>query len=196
MGDLDREQLGPGVRGNFEQLAVPHLDAAHNLAYWLVRNRPDAEDIVQDAFLRAYRAFATFRGDDIKPWLLAIVRNVAYRWLAVRQRTSNVVSIEEAFNSRASDQSDQALAASEEPSAEALLIGAQERALVLDALAKLPPAFREVLVLREIEDLSYGEIADVIGSPIGTIMSRLSRARAELRVTLQTLMEKETKDAM
>ena len=196
MGDLDREQLGPRVRGNFEQLAVPHLDAAHNLAYWLVRNRPDAEDIVQDAFLRAYRAFATFRGDDIKPWLLAIVRNVAYRWLAVRQRTSNVVSIEEAFNSRASDQSDQALAAWEEPSAEALLIGAQERALILDALAKLPPAFREVLVLREIEDLSYGEIADVIGSPIGTIMSRLSRARAELRVTLQTLMEKETKDAM
>ena len=184
------------MRGNFEQLAVPHLDAAHNLAYWLVRNRPDAEDIVQDAFLRAYRAFATFRGDDIKPWLLAIVRNVAYRWLAVRQRTSNVVSIEEAFNSRASDQSDQALAVSQEPSAEALLIGAQERALVLDALAKLPPAFREVLVLREIEDLSYGEIADVIGSPIGTIMSRLSRARAELRVTLQTSMEKEAKDAM
>ena len=109
--------------------------------YWLVRNaarRPGRRAGRLSARLPG--ATATFSGGDIRPWLLAIVRNVAYRWLAVRQRTSNVVPIEEAFNSRASNQSDQALAASEEPSAEALMIGAQERALVLDALAKLPPA--------------------------------------------------------
>jgi RNA polymerase sigma-70 factor (ECF subfamily) len=175
---------------------MPHLDAAHNLAYWLVRSRTDAEDVVQDAFLRAFRAYDAFRGDDIKPWLLAIVRNVAYRWLSVSQRTSNVVSIEEAFSSRAGETHPEAQLVSEEPSAEALLIGAQERARVLDALARLPPAFREVLVLREIEELSYGEIADVIGSPIGTVMSRLSRARAELRAALAASIEKDERDAM
>src|ERR671937_846866 len=87
-------------RSAFEQVALPHLEAAHNLAYWLVRSRPDAEDIVQDAFIRAFRAFASFRGGDIKPWLLTIVRNVAYRWLAVRKRGSNVVSIEDALAGR------------------------------------------------------------------------------------------------
>jgi RNA polymerase sigma factor (sigma-70 family) len=196
MDPLDRIGLGPAMRTNFEQAAMPHLDAAHNLAYWLVRSRADAEDIVQDAFLRAFRAYDTFRGDDIKPWLLAIVRNVAYRWLSVSQRTSNVVPIEEAFGSRSGEMLAEAQLASEEPSAEALLIGAQQRARVLDALAKLPPAFREVLVLREIEELPYGEIADVIGSPIGTVMSRLSRARAELRTMLKASIEKDEKDAM
>ena len=196
MDPLDRIGPGPAMRTNFEQAAMPHLDAAHNLAYWLVRSRADAEDIVQDAFLRAFRAYDTFRGDDIKPWLLAIVRNVAYRWLSVSQRTSNVVPIEEAFGSRSGETLAEAQLASEEPSAEALLIGAQERARVLDALAKLPPAFREVLVLREIEELPYGEIADVIGSPIGTVMSRLSRARAELRTMLKASIEKDEKDAM
>jgi RNA polymerase sigma factor (sigma-70 family) len=196
MDPRDRIGPGPAVRTNFEQAAMPHLDAAHNLAYWLVRSRADAEDIVQDAFLRAFRAYDTFRGDDIKPWLLAIVRNVAYRWLSVSQRTSNVVPIEEAFGSRSGETLAEAQLASEEPSAEALLIGAQERTRVLDALARLPPAFREVLVLREIEELPYGEIADVIGSPIGTVMSRLSRARAELRTMLKASIEKDEKDAM
>jgi RNA polymerase sigma-70 factor (ECF subfamily) len=114
-------------RTTFEQCALPHLEAAHNLAYWLVRSRPDAEDIVQDAFVRAFRAFGTFRGGDIKPWLLTIVRNVAYRWLSVRKRASNVISIEEAFAPRADDVAGEAWIASEEPSPEALLIGAQER---------------------------------------------------------------------
>jgi RNA polymerase sigma factor (sigma-70 family) len=196
MDPRDRIGPGPAVRTNFEQAAMPHLDAAHNLAYWLVRSRADAEDIVQDAFLRAFRAYDTFRGDDIKPWLLAIVRNVAYRWLSVSQRASNVVSIEEAFGSRSGETLAEAQLASEEPSAEALLIVAQERARVLDALARLPPAFREVLVLREIEELPYGEIADVIGSPIGTVMSRLSRARAELRTMLKASLEKDEKDAV
>jgi RNA polymerase sigma factor (sigma-70 family) len=188
--------LGMSSRTTFEQIALPHLDAAHNLAYWLVRSRPDAEDIVQDAFVRAFRAFATFRGGDVKPWLLAIVRNVAYRWLSVRKRASNVVSIEEAFAPRGGEAVGEAWLVSEEPSPEALLIGAQERARVLTALAGLPPAFREVLVLREIEEFSYSEIADVIGAPVGTVMSRLSRARAELRTRLSALIEKEEKNAM
>jgi RNA polymerase sigma-70 factor, ECF subfamily len=183
-------------RTTFEQCALPHLEAAHNLAYWLVRSRPDAEDIVQDAFVRAFRAFGTFRGGDIKPWLLTIVRNVAYRWLSVRKRASNVISIEEAFAPRADDVAGEAWIASEEPSPEALLIGAQERARVLTALGGLPPAFREVLVLREIEELSYGEIADIIGTPVGTVMSRLSRARGELRNRLGALIEKEEKNAL
>jgi RNA polymerase sigma factor (sigma-70 family) len=182
-------------RTRFEQIALPHLDAAHNLAYWLVRSRPDAEDIVQDAYVRALRAFANFRGGDIKPWLLTIVRNVAYRWLAVRKRGNNVVSIEEAFAPRG-EVADEAWPASEEPSPEAALIGAQERARVLTALAALAPAFREVLVLREIEELSYAEIADIIGVPTGTVMSRLSRARAELRTRLGQLIEKEEKNAL
>jgi RNA polymerase sigma-70 factor (ECF subfamily) len=183
-------------RTTFEQSALPHLDAAHNLAYWLVRSRPDAEDIVQDAFVRAFRAFGTFRGGDIKPWLLTIVRNVAYRWLAVRKRGSNVISIEDAFAPQGSEASAEAWIASEEPSPEALLIGAQERARVLNALAELPPAFREVLVLREIEELSYSEIADIIGTPVGTVMSRLARARGELRKRLGALIEKEEKNAL
>src|SRR5262245_24347751 len=183
-------------RTTFEQCALPHLDAAHNLAYWLVRSRPDAEDIVQDAFVRAFRAFGTFRGGDIKPWLLAIVRNVAYRWLSVRKRGSNVVSIEEAFAPREGDGAGEAWVASEAPSPEAQRIGAKERARVLTALAELPPAFREVLVLREIEELSYAEIANIIGTPVGTVMSRLSRARGELRTRFGTLSEKEEKNAL
>ncbi len=183
-------------RSAFEQVALPHLEAAHNLAYWLVRSRPDAEDIVQDAFVRAFRAFASFRGGDVRPWLLTIVRNVAYRWLAVRKRGSNVVSIEDAFAPRDGDIPGEAWIAADEPSPEALLIGAQERARVLTALAGLPPAFREVLVLREIEELSYNEIADVIGTPVGTVMSRLARARSELRKRLGALIEKEEKNAM
>jgi RNA polymerase sigma factor (sigma-70 family) len=163
----------------FERLALPHRDAAHNLAYWLVRSRPDAEDIVQDAYVRAFRAFKSCKGD-VKPWLLTIVRNVAYRWLSVRQRASNVILTEDVATAR--ELGVQEMIPSEEPSAETLLIGAEERALVLAALAKLPPMFREVLVLREIEELSYGEIASVIGSPAGTVMSRLSRSRAQLKI--------------
>ena len=139
-----------GQQSAFEQVALPHLEAAHNLAYWLVRSRPDAEDIVQDAFVRAFRAFGGFRGGDIKPWLLTIVRNVAYRWLAVRKRGSNVVSIEDAFAPRdGSDVAGEAWIAADEPSPEAMLIGAQERARVLTALAGLPPISRSVGAARD-----------------------------------------------
>jgi RNA polymerase sigma-70 factor (ECF subfamily) len=181
-----------GLRG-FERLALPHMDAAHNLAYWLVRSRADAEDIVQDAYLRAFRAFKTCRGD-VKPWLLTIVRNVAYRRLSVRQRASNVISMEDVVTAREGGLQD--MIASEEPSAEARMIGVEERAMVLDALAELPPMFREVLILREIEELSYGEIAGVIGCPAGTVMSRLSRARAELKTCLEAMMKRDNEHAV
>lgn len=178
-------------RASFEQQALAHLDAAYNLAYWIVRNRADAEDVVQDAYVRALRAFSSCRGD-VKPWLLTIVRNVAYRALSVRERGSNVVSLDEALSPRGGA----ALLVSETPSAEDVLIAAEGHALVLRALAGLQPAFREVLVLREIEELSYAEIAVVIGSPIGTVMSRLSRARVELKRRLAGLMAGDRADAV
>ncbi len=161
----------------FEQRALPCLDAAHSLAVWLVRSRPDAEDIVQDAYLRAFRAFDSCSGEDVKPWLLAIVRNLAYRWLATRKKAANVISIEEALSARTGNDEVRDLPANE-ASAEELLIGQAERALVVKALAELAPPFREAIVLREMEGLSYREIANVAGVPVGTVMSRLSRARA------------------
>jgi len=179
-------------RPQFEPLAIPCMEAAFNLAFWLVRSRADAEDIVQEAYLRAFRAFEGFRGGDIRPWLLAIVRNTAYRWLSNRRRSGTVVSLEEAF-AEGSGQDD---IAADEPTAEERLIGAAERDYVLRALAELPPAFREVLVLREIEALSYRDIAEVTGVPVGTVMSRLSRGRGELRKVLMRLIDKDEPNAM
>jgi RNA polymerase sigma-70 factor (ECF subfamily) len=179
----------------FERLALPQLEAAYNLAFWLTRSRPDADDIVQDAYVRALRAFDGFRGDDIKPWLLAIVRNVAYRWLANRQRARNIVSLEETLAGTTAESPMDQLA-SDEPSAEQMMMGAVERDYVLRALAELPPAFREVIVLREIEGLAYREIAEVTGTPVGTVMSRLARGRSELRKELKKLIEKDEPNAM
>ena len=180
----------------FERLALPCMEAAYNLAFWLVRSRPDAEDIVQEAYLRALRSFGTFRGEDMRPWLLAIVRNAAYRWLNHRRRTGNVVSLEEAYAGNVGEESGGGEIAADEPSAEARLIGAAERDYVVRALAELPPAFREVLVLRELEDFSYRDIAEVTGAPIGTVMSRLSRGRGELRKALTRLIEKDEPNAL
>jgi RNA polymerase sigma-70 factor, ECF subfamily len=178
----------------FEQLALQHLEAAYNLAFWLVRSRQDAEDVVQEAYLRALRAFAGFRGEDMRPWLLAIVRHTAYRWLNSRRNSSNVISIEEAYAGHG--ERGAAELAAQEPDAEARLIGAAEQNYLLRALARLPAAFREVVVLREIEGLSYREIAAVTGSPIGTIMSRLSRGRRDLRKTLIELLAKDEPNAL
>lgn len=197
------ERSGIGIRktdmavvSNFESAAVPHMDAAYNLAFWLLRNRTDAEDAVQEAYLRAFRAYATLKGNDIRPWLLAIVRNVAYRMLARRGRSGNVISFDEAFPGRGGDGAGEIDVASDAPSAETLLIGEGDRAMVTTALAELPATFREMVVLREMEGLSYREIADVIGVPIGTVMSRLSRARGDLKTILQRLIDKDLSNAM
>ena len=183
-------------RSSFETLAVPHMPAAYTLAYWLVRSRPDAEDIVQDAYLRAFRGYDTLKGTDIRPWLLTIVRNVAYRWLAKRGRNRNVISFDEAFPGRTGDVAGDANIASEALSAEAMLIGEGERVQVRAALADLAPVFREVIVLRELEEMSYREIATITGVPVGTVMSRLSRARADLKKLLTARIEKDEPHAL
>ncbi|HEX4860243.1 MAG TPA: sigma-70 family RNA polymerase sigma factor [Rhizomicrobium sp.] len=158
-------------RRQFEAQALPHLDAAYNLARWLSRSPSDAEDIVQDAMLRAFRAFDGFRGGDIKPWLLAIVRNCWRTASAARSRRGHVPLPEERGDALISDTPDPEEAAAE----------ASDGRRLNGVIALLPDEFREVLILREMEDLSYREIADVTGVPIGTVMSRLARARAMLK---------------
>jgi RNA polymerase sigma-70 factor (ECF subfamily) len=184
-------------RQGFEQQALPHLDAAYSLAHWLMRDRADAEDVVQDAYLRAFRAFDGFRGDNMRGWLLAIVRNVAWRALAVRRRnTNNVIPIEAAYAHAGDDAPEPMTIASDEPSIETRLIEAGDRAVLTRALDAVAPLFREALVLREIEDMSYAEIATVLGVPQGTVMSRLSRARAELRARFRELAQESGKHAV
>jgi len=177
-------------RAEFERLALAHLDAAYTLAFWLLRSRADAEDAVQDAYLRAYRSFRTFQGGDIRPWLLKIVRNVALRRLSDRARTANVIAFDAAVSDRLGGER------ADTPSAEEILVGAGEQAMVRAALDELAPVFRETIVLREIEALSYREIAALTGVPIGTVMSRLARARAELRKILARMMRRGESDAV
>ena len=166
-------------QSRFEELARPHMDAAFNLAFWLVRDRDDAEDVVQTAYLRAFRAFGGFKGDAMRPWLLAIVRHAAYRALQARKRASMIIPMEQAFGPNAPDSAIEI--AADEPTPEALLIADGERARLYAALAELPDVYREVVVLRDLEGLAYAEIAEVAGIAVGTVMSRLSRGRAELR---------------
>lgn len=180
----------------FEELALPHMEAAFNLAFWLLRSRSDAEDAVQEAYLRALRAFDGFRGDEIRPWLFAIVRNAAYRSLNMRRRAANVVSLDETLPGTGGEPGPAFQIATDEPSAEEAMIGVDERDLVRRALAELPPAFREVVVLREIEGLGYREIAEITGTVVGTVMSRLARGREHLRKTLARKAGKDQSNAM
>lgn len=171
-------------RRRFETQALPHLDAAYNLAKWLARPPLDADDIVQDAMLRAYRAFDSFRGDNVKPWLLSIVRNCFLTAAGQTRHTRNVPLPADGEM----DSDDPALVV-DAPDPEAAAIRAEEGRRLADVVAKLPQEFREVLVLREMEDLSYREIAQIIGSPIGTVMSRLARARGMLKEKWQSDVE-------
>ena len=163
-------------RARFEAQALPHLDAAYNLARRFARPPLDADDIVQDAMLRAYRAFDSFRGDNIKPWLLAIVRNCFLTAAGNARRMHSVPIIED-------DQAgtDDPAWIADTPDPESASIHAGERRRLDKVIALLPPEFREVLILREMEDLSYREISQITGAPIGTIMSRLARARSLLK---------------
>jgi RNA polymerase sigma-70 factor (ECF subfamily) len=162
-------------RRRFEALALPHLDAAYNLARWLSRNPGDAEDIVQDACLRAFRFFDSFRGDNARPWLLAIVRRVWYDEWHRRASSAEVAELDDARDDLPPDGWE---TTGFDP--EALAIRAQDAQRIHDALERLPAGYREVLILREMEDLSYREIATVIDAPVGTVMSRLARARGRL----------------
>ena len=161
----------------FTAQVLPHLGAAYNLARWLVRDAHDAQDVVQDAMVRALRHFGGFRGGDPRPWLLAIVRNAAFAWLGARRPAEIDVP---------DDELDAALAMDAAPSdPESLAIARAERREIDAAIAALPIAFREAVVLRELEDLSYRDIARITDVPIGTVMSRLSRARALLAAALR-----------
>ncbi|CAB3782735.1 hypothetical protein LMG28614_01548 [Paraburkholderia ultramafica] len=163
----------------FQQLALPHLDAAYNLARWLCGNTSDAEDVVQEAFLRAFRFFDTFRGDSTRPWLLAIVRRTWYtEW---RRRASPHEMLE--FDDTMDDATfDGWSTGGADP--QALLIRDEDTKLVHEALALLPVEYREVLILRELEEMGYREIAAVADLPIGTVMSRLARGRRKLAALL------------
>lgn len=162
---------GERVR-RFQALALPHLDAAYNLARWLSGNSADAEDIVQEAFMRALRFFDSFEGDSARPWLLAIVRRTWYSEWRRRASSHEVVQFDEELDETPIDGWN---TAPEDP--QTLLIREQDTRLVHEALAALPVEFREVLILRELEDMSYREIAAVTELPIGTVMSRIARAR-------------------
>jgi RNA polymerase sigma factor (sigma-70 family) len=163
--------------GSFEQTVLPHLDAAYNLARWLTRNDHDAEDAVQEAYLRGFRSFGGFHGTDGRGWLLTIVRNTCYTWLR-RNRT-------EQFSTPFDEEMHSEVVAS--PNPEELLLKNADRQHLQDALEELPVEFREALVLREIEGLSYKEIAEVSGVPVGTVMSRLARARDRLKAKISHL---------
>ena len=159
-------------RRRFEAQALPHLDAAYNLARWLARPPIDADDIVQEAILRAYRGFDGFRGGDAKPWLLAIVRNCFFTAVGHARQRKNVPLPEDG----AADHGDALIDKSPDP--ELAAVHANRSRKLDQIVAGLPQEFREVLVLREMEDLSYRDIAQATGAPIGTVMSRLARARA------------------
>jgi RNA polymerase sigma-70 factor (ECF subfamily) len=156
----------------FEQLVLPHVDAAFNLARWVLRSRADAEDVAQEALLRACRFFHGFRGGDARAWLLQIVRNTCYTWLEKNRPMELTVEFDEQLHLQTC------------PTPEAIAIAGDDRERLTRALETLPPRFREVLILRELEGCSYKEIAAITSTPIGTVMSSLARARRQLCTAL------------
>lgn len=164
----------PDKQQQFEQIVLPHLSAAYNLAHWLTGHNQDAEDVVQESYLRAFKFFDGFRGGDSRAWLLAIVRNTTYTWL--RQNRAEVL-----LDDPDNEQADKA-GTSTDP--EDVIVQNSDRQTLTDALNSLPLAFREVVILHDVEGMSYKEIARVVHVPIGTVMSRLSRARSRLRACL------------
>jgi RNA polymerase sigma-70 factor, ECF subfamily len=169
---LSKDALfNPSQLARFEQVLLPHLDSAYNLARWLTGNEHDAEDVVQDAYLRAAKFFEHFRGGDARPWMITIVRRACYDWLA-RNRCHQIRTVfDEELHSDQGDDLDPARLALRE----------EDRDMLRRALSELPIEFREMLVLRELEGLSYKEMSAITDLPLGTIMSRLARARERLR---------------
>ena len=167
---------------NFEEAVLPHLDAAYNLARWLTRNDQDAQDAVQEACLRAFRFFPTFHGGDARAWLMKIVRNACYTWLHANRPLQEAGEFDENLIPP-----DSCAANPEE-----VLLQDDSSTLVRKALENLPANFREVLILRELEGMSYREIATITGIPAGTVMSSLSRGRDRLRQALISLINEDT----
>ena len=160
---------------SFERAVLPHLNAAYNLARWLTRNEADAEDVVQEATLRAFRYFDGFSGENPKAWLLSILRNACFTWLA-KNRPAEMAPLDDALSD--------SIALEDEGGAqtpERTILAADDRGRLDRLIAALPEEFREVIVLREQEELSYREISEITAVPVGTVMSRLARARSRLR---------------
>jgi RNA polymerase sigma factor (sigma-70 family) len=158
----------------FEQSVLPHLNAAYNLARWLTRSGPDAEDLVQEAYLRAFRSFETFQGHDARAWLLAVVRNTCFTYLKKKGGQPTVEFDEQTLS-----------VADESPNAESVLLNQAALGSLNNCIEALPLEYREVIILRELEELSYKEISDIARVPVGTVMSRLARARKRLQQCLQ-----------
>jgi RNA polymerase sigma-70 factor, ECF subfamily len=172
--DLEKgsEVLDAQDQLRFEQLVLPHLDAAFNLARWILRNRSDAEDVAQEAMLRAYRFFSGFHGGDARAWLLQIVRNTCFTWLEKNRPVEPITEFDEELHAPGT------------ATPESLAIATNNHERLTRALESLPPRHREIIVLRELEGCSYKEIAAITSTPIGTVMSSLSRARHQLQLAL------------
>ena len=167
---------------SFEEAVLPHLRAAYNLARWLTRDEADAEDVVQEAYLRAFKHFGSFHGGDGRPWLLAIVRNTCYTWMQHNRSLELTIPLDDELYE----------IESKDLNPEALLLQSAETQMLRQALEELPLEFREVIVLRELEELSYKQIADVVEIPLGTVMSRLARARKRLQQIFTSRGNKKT----
>lgn len=166
----------------FEETMLPHLDAAYNMARWVTGNEDDAQDVVQEAYLRAFRFFDGFRGGDARPWLLAVVRNTALTWRR-RARASTHVSFDEEIHRPVLEPS----------TVETQLVDGSKFGHLRECLESLPLEFREVVVMRELEEMSYRDIAEAASVPVGTVMSRLSRARQRLLDCVKALMKEASK---
>jgi RNA polymerase sigma-70 factor (ECF subfamily) len=176
-----QDHMAPGedARARFAKLVLPHLGDAYSLARWITGNRADAEDVVQDACLRAFRALGSLADGSARPWVLTIVRNAAYSWLR-KNRPSAILVVEDLEDVEAADAS----RGPESETPETALIAKADAACLQAAIAALPTAYRETMILRDVQELSYREIAEVTGVPIGTVMSRLSRARNHVIKTI------------
>jgi RNA polymerase sigma-70 factor (ECF subfamily) len=171
----------PAELPSFEEAMLPHLDAAHNLARWLLRNEQDAQDVVQEAYLRAFKSFAGFHGSNGRAWLLTIVRNTSYTLLKKNRAVDLTTTFDEEIHA----------AGYESVSPATILEHSENAELIREAMDALPAEFREILTLRHQEGLSYKEIADIAEIPPGTVMSRLARARGKLREYLAARIGKD-----
>ena len=166
---------------SFEETMLPHMNAAHNLAKWLLRDEQDAQDVAQEAYLRAFRSFGGFHGTNGRAWLLTIVRNTAYTLLKKRHAVDLTTSFDEEIHVTGHDSVSPAT----------ILENVEDAQLIREAMDELPAEFREILILRHQEDLSYKEIADIAQIPPGTVMSRLARARTRLKECLEARIARE-----
>lgn len=178
----------------FEQVVMPHLNSAYNLARWLTRNEADAQDVVQEACLRAFKYFDGFDGQFANAWLLKIVRNTCFTWLKSNRSAEETLALDDNIEEVDRDENVVELNASSlGRSPETLLIEKRDAKRLDELIGRLPPVYREVLILREHEEMSYQDIAEIVGVPIGTVMSRLARGRQLLQSMWRGSKTKDTK---